>query len=132
MTEKKVHKLKINMEFKHLIRPLKEQEYLQLEANIISDGCRDAIITWKGYIVDGHNRYKICTDHNIPFAVMEMDFECKEAAIAWICANQLGRRNITPETRKFLIGMQYESEKIVSSIKNRRGNNQSRSAAPEK
>lgn len=132
MTEKKVHKLKINMEFKHLIRPLKEQEYLQLEANIISDGCRDAIITWKGYIVDGHNRYKICTDHNIPFAVMEMDFECKEAAIAWICANQLGRRNITPETRKFLIGMQYESEKIVSSIKNRRGNNQYRSAAPEK
>ena len=132
MTEKKIHKLKINMEFKHLIRPLKEQEYLQLEANIISDGCRDAIITWKGYIVDGHNRYKICTDHNIPFAVMEMDFECKEAAIAWICANQLGRRNITPETRKFLIGMQYESEKIVSSIKNRRGNNQYRSAVPER
>ena len=131
MTEKKIHKLKINMEFKHLIRPLKEQEYLQLEANIISDGCRDAIITWNGYIVDGHNRYKICTDHNIPFAVMEMDFECKEAAIAWICANQLGRRNITPETRKFLIGMQYESEKIVSSIKNRRGNNQYRSTAPE-
>lgn len=132
MTEKKIHKLKINMEFKHLIRPLKEQEYLQLEANIISDGCRDAIITWKGYIVDGHNRYKICTDHNIPFAVMEMDFECKEAAIAWICANQLGRRNITPETRKFLIGMQYESEKIVSSIKNRRGNNQYRSTVPER
>jgi len=124
MTEKKLHKLKINMEFKNLIRPLQAQEYLQLEANIISDGCRDAIITWKGYIVDGHNRYEICTTHNIPFAIMEMDFECKEAAIAWICANQLGRRNITPETRKFLIGMQYESEKIVSSIKNRRGNNQ--------
>lgn len=129
MTEKKLHKLKINMEFKNLIRPLQKQEYLQLEANIISDGCRDAIITWKGYIVDGHNRYEICTTHNIPFAIMEMDFECKEAAIAWICANQLGRRNITPETRKFLIGMQYESEKIVGSIKNRRGNNQYKSDA---
>ena len=31
-----------------------------------------------------------------------MEFECREAAIAWICANQLGRRNITEETRKFL------------------------------
>ena len=33
---------------------------------------------------------------------MEMEFECREAAIAWICSNQLGRRNITEETRKFL------------------------------
>ena len=132
MTEKKLHKLKINKEFKNLIRPLQQQEYLQLEANIISDGCRDAIITWNGYIVDGHNRYEICTTHQIPFEVQEMDFECKEAAIAWICANQLGRRNITMETRKFLIGMQYESEKIVSSIRNAKGNNQHSSDAYEK
>lgn len=124
MIEKKLHKLNINMEFKNLIRPLQKQEFLQLEANIISDGCRDAIITWNGYIVDGHNRYEICTTHKIPFAIKEMDFECKEAAIAWICANQLGRRNITPETRKFLIGMQYESEKVVSSIRNAKGRNQ--------
>ena len=117
-------KLKIDEEFKHLIHPLKKIEYLQLENNIIADGCRDPIITWMGIIVDGHNRYEICSKHNIPFKTVEMDFVCREAAIAWICANQLGRRNISEETRKFLIGMQYESEKVVTRIRNVRGRNQ--------
>lgn len=124
MNSKAVHKLKIDPNFKNLIRPLQRKEYLQLEANIMADGCRDAIITWNGYIVDGHNRYEICTTHQIPFEIMEMDFECREAAIAWICSNQLGRRNITEETRKFLIGMQYESEKIVATKRNAQGINQ--------
>ena len=124
MSEKAVYKLKINMEFKNLIRPLQKKEFLQLEANILSDGCRDPIVTWKGFIVDGHNRYEICTEHQIPFEILEMDFECKEAAIAWICANQLGRRNITEETRKFLIGMQYETEKVIASRRNAQGTNQ--------
>ena len=116
--------LKIDKEFKELIRPLKTKEFLQLESNILSDGCRDPIITWNGYIVDGHNRYEICHRHNIPFSVHEMEFDCKEAVIAWICANQLGRRNISDETRKFLIGMQYQTEKIAASKRNARGVNQ--------
>lgn len=131
MSEKAVYKLKINMEFKNLIRPLQRKEFLQLEANILSDGCRDPIVTWKGFIVDGHNRYEICTEHQIPFEILEMDFECKEAAIAWICANQLGRRNITEETRKFLIGMQYETEKVVASRRNALGTNQYSAMDPE-
>lgn len=117
MTEadgKKVWVLKIDKGFQELIRPLFKNEYLQLEANLISDGCREPIAVWNGVIVDGHNRYKICTEHNIPFAIVEMHFGYREEAIAWICANQLGRRNLTEESRKFLIGKQYESEKIVS------------------
>ena len=116
--------LKIKKEFKNLIRPLRRQEYLQLEENILRDGCREPIITWNGYIIDGHNRYEICTKHNIEYAICEMKFDSDEDAIAWICANQLGRRNISDETRKFLIGMQYESEKIINSRKNANGNNQ--------
>ena len=116
--------LKIDEEFKQLIHPLKRQEYLQLESNIIADGCRDPIIVWDGYIIDGHNRYEICTRHGIPFETQEKTFICREEAIAWICGNQLGRRNISEETRKFLIGMQYESEKLVTRIKTARGHNQ--------
>lgn len=116
--------LKIDEDFRNLIRPLYKQEYLQLEANILADGCRDPITVWNGTIVDGHNRYEICKRHGIPFSVYEATFECKEEAIAWICANQLGRRNLTDETRKFLIGMQYENEKIVNSKKNALGFNQ--------
>lgn len=116
--------LKIDSGFKNLIRPLSKNEYLQLQENILTDGCLDPIITWNGIIVDGHNRYEICKRHRIGFKVYEMDFDSREAVIAWICAHQLGRRNITEETRKFLIGMQYENEKIVCYRKNEHGKNQ--------
>lgn len=97
-----LQRLKTDEEFKHLIRPLLRKEYLQLEQNLLADGCRDPIVVWHDVIVDGHNRYEICMRHGIPFDTKDMEFECREAAIAWICANQLGRRNITEETRKFL------------------------------
>lgn len=117
-------KLEIDPEFKALIPKLRTNEYLQLESNIMMDGCREAIITWNGIIVDGHNRYEICHRHKIPFRIKEMEFDCREAVIAWICANQLGRRNISEEVRKYLIGMQYQTEKIAASKRNARGVNQ--------
>ena len=116
--------LKIDPEFKDLIRPLRRKEYLQLEENILDEGCRDPIIIWNDYIIDGHNRYSICTKYSIPFNTVSKDFSSREEVIVWICKNQLGRRNITEETRKYLIGRQYESEKIIDSKKNKSGKNQ--------
>lgn len=124
MTEKKLHQLKIDPDFRDIICPMTQAERLQLEDNILADGCREPLIVWNGTIIDGHNRYEICHRHKIPFAIRELQFDCKEAAIAWICANQLGRRNLTEETRKFLIGMQYESEKVANSMRNAQGINQ--------
>ena len=105
--------LEVDPEFKALIRPLRKDEYLQLEVNLSIDGCRDPIITWNNIIIDGHNRYEICNRLHIPYAVREMSFENRERAIVWICSNQLGRRNITEETRRYLIGKQYELEKVA-------------------
>ena len=85
--------LKIKKEFKNLIRPLHRQEYLQLEENILADGCRDPIITWNGYIVDGHNRYEICTKHGVEYEVLEKKFNSNEEAIAWIC---ISSKTISP------------------------------------
>ena len=115
--DRKVPTLIIDRDFKSLIRPLRRQEFLQLEKNILYEGCRDPIITWNGIIVDGHNRYEICRKHNIPFETKEMHFDSRAEVIAWICANQLGRRNITEETRKYLIGLQYETEKLIAGRK---------------
>ena len=116
--------LKIDNEFKTLIRPLYRAEYMQLEANILADGCRDPIIVWDDTIIDGHNRYEICQEHNLPFETLSMHFSCREEAIAWICANQLGRRNLTDESRKFLIGKQYEASKALTLNRNVLGINQ--------
>jgi len=117
-------KITIDPEFQNLIRPLRRKEYLLLEESIREEGCRDPIILWKGILIDGHNRYEICTRHAIPFQTREMEFSCREEVVAWICRNQLGRRNISEETRRYLIGRQYESEKIVNKIKNPLGRNQ--------
>ena len=108
--------LKIDPEFQGKIPPLTFEELNQLEANILRDGrIINPIIVWQGLIVDGHNRYTIAKKHpEIPFTVHEKEFTSRYEAIIWICKNQLGRRNLTPEQKKYLIGKQYEAEKCAN------------------
>ena len=106
--------LHIDKEFAEKIPPLTKDEFDQLEANILADGIViNPLITWNSTIVDGHNRFRIIQAHpEIPFQVHEKTFADRYEAIAWICKNQLGRRNLTPAQRKYLIGKQYEAEKV--------------------
>lgn len=114
--------LLIDEEFKKLIPPLSKEEFKILEDNILKDGCIDPICTWNDIIIDGHNRYKICKKHNVVFEIHEISFTQREEVKNWICSNQLGRRNISEETKKYLIGKRYEMEK--SLLKNSKGRNQ--------
>lgn len=88
------NKLKIDPEFKNLIPPLTAEEYAGLEESILQEGCRDALIVWGDTLIDGHNRFEICTRHNIPFEITEMLFPSRVDVIAWIIKNQFGRRNL--------------------------------------
>ena len=108
--------LKIDPEFQGKIPPLTFEELNQLESNILRDGrIINPIIVWEGLIVDGHNRFTIAKKHpEIPFTVHEKTFANRYEAIIWICKNQLGRRNLTPEQKKYLIGKQYEAEKCAN------------------
>lgn len=105
--------IRIEPEFENKIPPLTKDEFRQLEENILADGIIiNPIITWNGAVVDGHNRFRIAQAHpEIAFSTFEKSFPDTEAAVAWICKNQLGRRNLTPEQKKYLIGKQYEAEK---------------------
>jgi len=90
-------KLKINEKFKALMPKLSADEYSQLEKNIIQNGCLDKIKTWYGFIVDGHNRYSICTKHKIEFDTEEIfeGYPADENEVEeWIIMNQFGRRNL--------------------------------------
>ena len=78
--EKKLYKLRIDPEYQNLIPPPSDEEYKMLEESIIRDGCDTPLVVWKGTIVDGHNRYKICQKHNIPFAIEEKEFEIGRAS----------------------------------------------------
>ena len=120
--------LKIDPEFQNQIPPLTDDEYKQLEENILKEGkLLSPLIVWNNTLVDGHNRYEIVQEHpEISFSTMPLPFESREEVLSWICKNQLGRRNLTPEQKKFLIGKQY-------SVEHRKpggnGNNQHTAAA---
>jgi N6-adenosine-specific RNA methylase IME4 len=99
--------LKIKEEFKKLIPPLTAEEFKQLETNCIDEGIRDAIVTWQGFIIDGHNRYKIATDWQLSFKTIEKAFESEEAVKEWMIINQFGRRNLSNYDRAKL-GLELE------------------------
>lgn len=105
--------LHIDPEFKAQIPPLTQDERKQLEENILAEGELLApILVWNGTIVDGHNRYEILQSHpEIPCSVRDLELETRDEVLAWICKHQLGRRNLTPEQKKFLVGKQYDAEK---------------------
>ena len=107
--------LKTDPEFQNQIPPLTDDEYKQLEENILKEGkLISPLIVWNNILVDGHNRYAILQKHpEIYFSTMPLPFESREEVLAWICKNQLGRRNLTPEQKYYLMGKQYEAEKAA-------------------
>jgi N6-adenosine-specific RNA methylase IME4 len=111
----KMEQLKIDKEFKDLIPPLQEDEFKQLESNLINEGWRnnERIITWNETIVDGHNRYDICSKNNIKFQSQEKKFKDKNEVILWIIDNQLGRRNLMPYDR---VRLNLKKEVILKPI----------------
>lgn len=94
--------LKIDPELRDLLPPLTDEEYKQLEKNIVENGFDKnfPIMEWHGYVVDGHNRYKICKEHNITdYVVGTLAYETKEEVMEWMLDIQLGRRNLSPIQR---------------------------------
>lgn len=94
--------LKINEKFKNIIPALSDNEYLQLENNILQDGIREPLVTWNGYLIDGHNRYSIATKYGLAFETTEKEFDSEADAERWIILNQFGRRNISAYDRSVL------------------------------
>jgi N6-adenosine-specific RNA methylase IME4 len=106
----------VDAEFSALIPPLSSEERQQLEENIVEHGgARDPLVVWasKGTLtlLDGHNRYEICTRLGLPFDVHEMRFSSRDHAADWMDRNQLGRRNLHPDAFTLLLGRRYNRAK---------------------
>ena len=95
--------LQIDDELKAWIDPLSAEEYELLEASIVEEGCRDPLVVWGGYLLDGHNRYEICRKHGIEFVTFEKaGLSTKDDVKIWMIQNQMGKRNATEFTRTAL------------------------------
>ena len=103
----------ISPELKSFIPPLSYDEREKLLHNLQLNGCREPLVVWEGHsiLLDGHNRFELCTKYGIEYKVVEVRLPSFESAYSWIVSNQLGRRNLTPEAMSYLRGKLYNLEK---------------------
>lgn len=109
------HELTINTELRDRLPKLTPEEKARLRENLIADGgALDPIITWANHedtIIDGHNRYELCTELELPFKTKAMRFDQLSDVLAWILKHQDGRRNWTDSQRRFALGSLFHEKK---------------------
>lgn len=116
MEEHTYKEIQIDKRFQQLVYPMDRQNFAQLEADILSGQCSEPLVVWNGFLIDGFSRYKIYSEHQMPFCMENMEFASWEITAAWICAQQLKRTDIPEELRRFLIGTQYLLEKEEAKL----------------
>ncbi len=107
--------LSIDSEFSELGWPLSDEERRLLRENLLEHGCRDPILVWANHdnvILDGHNRYSICTAEEISYKVKAIRLETRQDCIDFICNLQLSRRNSSEQHKMYLRGKRYNAEKL--------------------
>ena len=115
--EKAVFTLKIGLGFPQLVQPLRRSSYQRLRQSILREGAQAPILVWRSYVLEDFERYALFMKHEIPFEYRETDFSSREEAVAWICAKQLLRKDLTEERRKYLIGIQLDVQRVAIAQK---------------
>ena len=107
----------IDKEFKSLIDPLTAEELDQLERSICARGIREPLVVWEeqNILVDGHNRFNYAQGTDIEIPYVYYSFTDRDDVKNFIIRNQLGRRNVDPNTAAKLRGMLYEVRKHIVS-----------------
>lgn len=118
--------LKINEDFKKLIPALTKEEFKQLEDNCMAEGIREKILTWNGFIIDGHNRYEISQKWDLDYETESKSFDSEDDVILWMIDNQNGRRNLTDgwkyklqQRKKEILAKKGADKKVIDGKKAR-------------
>jgi len=104
-------RLKVHPLLSSLIQPISPEEYEALELDLIEYGCKEPVVTWCGYILDGHKRYRICKDYAIEFQVRKSHLVMLNEAISYVCETQLKRKDLIYERYKYLIGKWFTAQR---------------------
>lgn len=82
-------------EMEQLLPPLSGEQFSSLESDILENGCYAPIIVNEDItVIDGHNRFRICEKHNLPFTMLVFSFADLLEAKQWAVDTQKGRRNL--------------------------------------
>jgi phage N-6-adenine-methyltransferase len=126
----------INQSFRDRIPSLSPEERKRLEENLQCDGCREPLCVWENqedgelYLLDGHNRFEICTRLGIEYQVIEIDdIHSEEDALDWIDRNQIGKRNLSPDDFRIISGRIYNRRK--KAVGEHKGNQHTKLELPQ-
>jgi len=82
-------------EMEQLLPPLSGEQFSALENDILENGCYAPIIVNEDMVViDGHNRFRICEKHGLPYRMLVFSFADLLEAKQWALDTQKGRRNL--------------------------------------
>ena len=118
--EKKLYLLDTDPVLQKLVAPFNLVEYNEMEKAVIRTGSAKEIRVWGNIILTDHEYYAYCHRKNIPFCIVQVPLESKTEAVAWICRNQLLRKALPEEMKRYLIGKMSIAERFLALKKFRK------------
>ena len=114
MLTENTYPLKSDEQYRRLIAPLRDDEKYLL-AKEIASGTNPVIRVWHSTILADYPLYDYCLENDISYAIEKFYPSCNEAAISWICTDQLSNRYLSDEMRWYLIGKRCLCEYILGA-----------------
>ena len=109
-------RFEVDPALRELLPPPSPGELAELERQILTEGCRDALVTWthqgRTVLIDGQTRLVICQRHRRPYQLSPQELPDRKAVIDWMWAHHLGRRNFTPEAESYARGRCFHAQKL--------------------
>ncbi len=109
-------------EMEELLPPLIVEQFSALERDILENGYYSPIIiNEERIIIDGHNRFRICEKHGLPFKMLMFSFRDLLEAKQWALDTQQSRRNLSLwELGQIALKLKPELEARAKSSQGRR------------
>ena len=113
-------------EMEELLPSLSAEQFSALESDILENGCYAPVIVNEDMvIIDGHNRFRICEKHGLPFRMLVFSFADLLDAKQWALDTQKGRRNLEKwELGKIALKLKPEIEARAKANMSAGGGNQ--------
>lgn len=108
-------RLRVHPDLRFLVSPLSEQVHSDLKARLLQNGCSTPIRVWDNIVLVDYEAFEICKAYGIPMTVSRIRLGSLEEATAWVCKNQLLRKDISEKTRHYLIGKRFLVEKALGA-----------------
>jgi hypothetical protein len=106
--------LRIDPAFRDVLPVPSAASVAALRTNLLAHGgCTNFILVWAGTdkIIDGHNRYPLCREHDLWIWLGEIELADRDAVQDWIRKLQLSRRDLGRVVASCVRGEAYNARK---------------------